>query len=330
MRSIKKWMVALIVSTLSIGIVGCSLQSTSQVSNTQDSNQIIIAMVGEVPIYKSALDQQMSYVDYMLQLYDENYKENDELMAYYTEQQEQILEYLIEVQVLVQKAESLGLDVSEEELEKAFEDLKLDYETEKDFNDAVKASKMTLQELKDMLREDLIVSAIVTKYTENIIVSDEEIETYYNENKEEYIQKAGAYISQIVVATEEEANKIRMEYENGTSFESLVEEYSTSDTKDYSGDLGYVYYEDTYYEESVIEAIKSLKDGEVSEPIKTKEGWQLLLAEGVVAEDIVPSLEDVYDSIYEILLEEKEYNQLYAYLDEWKTEFKIQKFEDRL
>lgn len=336
MKIIKRLAAILMIGVFSLSMVACAADTTdtekSATTEVENAEDVVIAKVGDGTIYKSAFDEQMTYIDYMLKLqYGEDYSTNEEAMAYYEDQKQQVLQYLVESEVLVQKAKSLdNIVVTDEEVEEELELTKAEFDSEEAFNEALEQSSLTLEELKADIKESLIISKMVTEYTSGVEVSDEEVETYYKDNIDKYITKAGATISHILVETEEEAEKIKKEYEAGATFEDLAAKYGTDGTKDTGGSLGYIAYDSTDYDADFLAGAKKLAEGEVSEPVKTQFGWHLIKVTGVQKEDITLPLEDVKDEVFATIEEEKQFEKFNEHLDAWKAEMKIETFEDRL
>ncbi len=82
-------------------------------------------------------------------------------------------------------------------------------------------------------------------------------------------------LSQILVNTQQEAEKVKKEIQEGKSFKNAVLEYSLCDSKENNGDLGNsargILLPDI---ENV--AFNKLKLNEISDPIQTENGWHIV------------------------------------------------------
>lgn len=328
MKLLKKGMVLLMVGLLGLGVVGCT-STAKEPQTTNKTEDVVIATVGDAKITKKALDQQLVYLDSLMQWqYGEDYESNEEAMTYYNEQKRLIVDYLVEVQLIISKAKEYDVNVTQEDVDEELELLKSEYDTEEAFEEALETSGMSLEELKQMLKEDLIVNQVVTACTKDITVSDEEVKTYYDGNIDSFKTEAGATMSHILVATEEEAKEIKAKYDKGTSFEDLAEEYGTDDTKSQGGLLEYIPYDSTNYDADFLAAAKELGEGEVSEPVKTQYGWHLIKVTDVNKEDQTKSYDEVKDQIKEQLLIQKQNETVDAKIKEWKESADIVINED--
>ena len=328
MKLLKKGIVLLMVGLLGFGVVGCSKVADNSQTNNK-TEDVVIATVGDGKVTKKALDQQLVYLDSLMQWqYGEDYESNEEAMNYYNEQKRLMVDYLVEIQLIISKAQEYDVNVTADDVDEELELLKSDYDTEAAFEEALTTSGMSLEELKQMLKEDLIVNQVVTASTKDITVSDEEIKTYYDGNIDSFKTEAGATMSHILVATEEEAKEIKAKYDKGTSFEDLAEEYGTDATKSQGGLLEYIPYNSTKYDADFLASAKQLDEGEVSEPVKTQKGWHLIKVTDVNKEERIKSYDEVKDEIKEQLLIQKQNEVVEKKVKEWKESTNIVINED--
>ncbi len=123
---------------------------------------------------------------------------------------------------------------------------------------------------------------------EDIPVGDEEIQTYYQEHRDEFKAEASANLSYVVFekkpsSTDEEETKQRLleiknEILEGEDFAEVASDYSEDNASAKNGgDLGW--FGKGMMVSSFEEAAFSLKPKEMSDPIKTQFGWHLIKVE---------------------------------------------------
>ncbi len=88
------------------------------------------------------------------------------------------------------------------------------------------------------------------------------------------MDKKEVKISHILVETQEKAIDIQQEIKEGKSFEELAEKHSLCPSKENKGDIGYNMRGRLLPEFE--KAAFKLNNKEVSEPVKTQEGWHLV------------------------------------------------------
>jgi len=172
-----------------------------------------------------------------------------------------ILSKLIDNEILMRRAEKLGLLATDEEVDRRLNEIKSPF-TQEEFDARLKEKKLTLDDFKHDLRESLTVDKVLNKeVTSKINISDKDITAYYNDHKAEFnLVEARYHLAQIFVTTapnpqvhnlkndkaQNEADarkKIQMllnRLDSGDDFATLAMNYSEdSETSGNGGDLGF-------------------------------------------------------------------------------------------
>ena len=97
-----------------------------------------------------------------------------------------ILNQLIETEILMRRAEKLGLLATDEEVDRELNKIKAPY-TQEQFDQRLKDKKITLEDFKRDLRRNLTRDKVLNKeITSKINITDQDITTYYNDHKSEF------------------------------------------------------------------------------------------------------------------------------------------------
>ena len=97
-----------------------------------------------------------------------------------------ILNELIETEILMRRAEKLGLLATDEEVDRKLTEIKSPF-TQEQFDQRLKDKKITLDDFKRDLRRSLTREKVLNKeITSKINVSDQDISNYYNDHKTEF------------------------------------------------------------------------------------------------------------------------------------------------
>jgi peptidyl-prolyl cis-trans isomerase C len=99
--------------------------------------------------------------------------------------------------------------------------------------------------------------------------TEENQRKYYEENKEKYAKKEMVRISVISVGSEDEAKEILKKAQDGEDFAGLVKKYSKGPFVNRGGDFGYRVRNSLKRE--IADAAFSMKNGEISGPVKTQQ-----------------------------------------------------------
>ena len=110
------------------------------------------------------------------------------------------LQSLIQTEVLYQRAERDKLLPSDDEVTQAINTRKQQARmTEEEWQKRLKESGEDDQSLRDKARRELAIQKLVEKTVGNISIRDNEVEDYYNKNKESFVSQRGVGLSAIIV-----------------------------------------------------------------------------------------------------------------------------------
>jgi peptidyl-prolyl cis-trans isomerase SurA len=171
-----------------------------------------------------------------------------------------ILNELIETEILMQRAEKLGLLATDEEVDRKLNEIKSPY-TAEEFNKRLQDKKISLEDFKHDLRRSLTRDKVLNKeITSRINITDQDVTDYYNQHKAEFnLIEAQYHLAKIMVSglanpqvhnlqnskaqnDAEARKKIQMianKLDSGDDFATLAMNYSEDpETSNNGGDLG--------------------------------------------------------------------------------------------
>ena len=240
------------------------------------------------------------------------------------------LNNLIEVKLQVQEAMRLGLAVGDSEIESAIAEIMNKFNlTDADFLESLKAERLTMIDYKAKLSEQIMIQKVVNMEVKlKIIVSDAEVQEYYEKNKTEvFPESKKVKIRQIFFAVPEleserasveaRAEHVYQRITEGDDFEMMAMEYSEGPNRSFGGDLGYISRGTALKE--IEDTAESLSLGEVSRPFWSAAGLHIIKVEDRVAGG---NLEKVKDGFKEILMQ-KAFEEKYH---EWMAELREKAF----
>ncbi|MGM9927449.1 MAG: peptidylprolyl isomerase [Bacillus sp. (in: firmicutes)] len=228
------------------------------------------------------------------------------------------LESLINEKVINLEAEKEGVTVSDDEIQEELDAFIESYGGEDTFNSALEYSGMTLDEFKEQIANYQKIEKLLAPQIE---ITEEEMEEYFEENKDSYDTAEQVEASHILLEDKETAQKVLDLLNDGGDWDELAAEYSTdtSNAED-GGDLGYFASGDMV--EEFEKAAWALDVDEISDIVETDYGFHIIKVTGKKeAEEAV--FEDYKEEIEEALFDE-EVNSLYStWLEELKKEYNI-------
>ncbi|WP_125154921.1 peptidylprolyl isomerase [Clostridium rectalis] len=171
------------------------------------------------------------------------------------------------------------------------------------------------------LKREILIQVTIGKLLSKINVTNEEIEEFYNNNKQLFKNEEMVTAKHILVNTVEEANNIVNEIKNGLDFEEAAKKYSTCPSKEAGGNLGEFgrgrmvpEFEKVAFE---------LEVGVVSEPVKTQFGYHIIKVENKNQES-VKTLEEVKDNIKYQLVQQRQKEKYIGFTNELKNKYSVE------
>jgi len=172
-----------------------------------------------------------------------------------------ILHQMIDDEIIMRRAEKLGLLATDEEVDRKYNEIKSPF-TQEEFDQRLKDKKITLVDFKRDIRRSITVDKVMNKeVSSKINVTDQDISDYYNAHKSEFnLIETQYHLAQIMVTpvpnaqvhnqndkaqNEAEARKkiqmIGNRLDSGDDFATLAMKYSEDpETSGNGGDLGTV------------------------------------------------------------------------------------------
>lgn len=229
----------------------------------------------------------------------------------------QILERQIESKLIEQEIASLGLTADDPKVKEQEEIVMTSFGNNEDYlNQTLALQGMDKQALTNFL-------VLYVKVTEGINVTDDEVTKFFEENKDSYGTPEQVKASHILVATEEEAQGIIKELDNGANFAELAKTKSTEDGADQSGgSLGYFSKGDMV--EAFEQAAFAQKVGTWSKtPVKTDFGYHVILVEDHKAA-VEAKFEEIKDTVKADALVKAQDNKYTEYMEALTDKSKIE------
>lgn len=203
-----------------------------------------------------------------------------------------------------------GDQVEQEKVDEEFSKTEEQFNSKEEFEQAIQQAGMSgTEEFKEALRGQMLVDAAKSELVD---VSDEEVEAQFAKENVE------VEASHILVESEEEAQDIIKQLNDGADFAELAKEKSTdTGSGEQGGELGF-FSTGTMVPEFEEYAFKEDVVGKVSEPIQSQFGFHVIKVTDRKEKDL--KLEDEKDRIREELATEKsasvDANKIYAELIE--------------
>jgi len=151
---------------------------------------------------------------------------------------------------------------------------------------------------------------IENRIDKQISVSPSEIETYYENNKLQYIKKERVKVARLMIKTKKAADDIKFRLDSGDSFETINQQFSSHLLSNEKPENWIVR---GTLPETIETEIFSLKTGQISDAVKTDEGYYLIARLIDKKRGGVSPLSEVKTSIEKQLIAEKKSSLIRKY-----------------
>jgi peptidyl-prolyl cis-trans isomerase SurA len=264
----------------------------------------------------------------------------------------QIMVDAIDEMVIVQRGKELGYTLSDTQFKGVVDNIRKEnkIETDEQFQAALKAENLSMADLRRNLERSMIYQRVQqNEVLAKIGVTDDEAKKYYEAHLKEFTTSPTVTLREILVAVpgdpkvmnvaadeaaKAKAAEIRTRVTaGGENFEKLAAEISDSPSKANAGLIGPLSVNDL--SPDLRKLAESMKAGDVSEPVRTTRGYQLLKLEAITATNTM-TLEQAREQISEHVFTEKRKAEFQKYLQklraqaiiEWKNEDVKKAFEE--
>ncbi|OQX57092.1 MAG: hypothetical protein B5M52_08065 [Helicobacteraceae bacterium 4484_230] len=183
--------------------------------------------------------------------------------------------------------------------------------------------------IEDMVRSILSQQLMNKELADKINITETDLQTYYQANKDKYIEPAKASISHILVENQQQANDIMERIKNGEDFGELAKEFSVDqNTKDNAGIIDTDVRKGSYIpvigESSELnERIFVTDAGKIlEEPFKTEKGWEIVKVREKYPER-QKSFDEVRQQVITALLSQKRQDVQRDLIDQMMNKYNV-------
>jgi parvulin-like peptidyl-prolyl isomerase len=197
--------------------------------------------------------------------------------------------------LLIQRGRESGYALGDQQFAQILESIKTSNNLQDDakFQEALKQEGLTMADLRRNLERNMLVQQVQrVEILEKISITDEEARAYYDEHRQEFTSPAEVTLREILLevrttdrgvnvaeddTVREQAQELRKRLLSGEPFPRLAGEYSVAASKANGGLIGPL--NSSELAPSLRDLLAKMQVGDVTEPIRTQRGYQLLKLE---------------------------------------------------
>jgi peptidyl-prolyl cis-trans isomerase SurA len=249
--------------------------------------------------------------------------------------------------LLVQRGRERGYNFTNEMFQKWLADLRKEQNLEDDakFQGALRQEGMTVDDLRRQVERGFLIQQVQRdEVGSKLSITEEEARMYYQQHRNEFVEPATVTLREILIAVptttqageagvsvgamdaaEKEAIAVRDRVTAGEDFGKVASDVSDSSSKANGGLIGPFNLNDV--SESLRKTLETMKPGDVTEPLRVANGFQILKLE-MLKESAVQSFDSVRDVVADRVFESRQQAEMRKFLArirsqaliEWKNQ----------
>ena len=331
----KKIIALTLSSLLCISAVGCSSKKNNNdiVATVNGNNITVKQFESTLALYKESLEAM-----YGSTIWD---TEVEAGVKYKDKFKDIMLDQMIDIEAVCEQARKDKLAPSEEEVDKAFEELKKNIDADEEYKKKLEGLGIDDTYLRSQQEQDLTIQKYKENFDKNLKISDEEMKKYYEEHKADYykdevkashilistVDDNGKELSEVCLCrriinreakkeAKKKAEEVLKKAKSGEEFSELAKEYSDDSSASKGGDLGY--FTKGQMVQPFEEAAFSLKSGEISGLVESEYGYHIIKVYDKIDKQL--TFDEVKDEIKKTLTEDKYMESIEAITKKAKVE----------
>ncbi|HUZ95143.1 MAG TPA: peptidylprolyl isomerase [Edaphobacter sp.] len=248
------------------------------------------------------------------------------------QRQKDLLRDMIDKQLLLSKAKELGLNADAEVIRRLDEIRKQNHlDSMEALEKAAAAQGVSFEDFKANIRDSILTQQVVRdEVGRRLQMTQVQEQTYYDAHKQDFSQPEQVRLSEILIPTPADANdaalatakakadEVEAKLKAGAKFDELAKTESGGSTAAQGGDLG-EYKRGGLKSQLLEDQTFSLKAGQVTAPIRTRQGYLILK---VIEHQYAgtPALKDIEPQVQEAMYMEQLQPALRTYLTKLREE----------
>jgi peptidyl-prolyl cis-trans isomerase SurA len=323
------------------GLVTLAMAGVAQVgARAEIVEQVLVKVNGEIFTKTDLEERQVAALRQRNRNLTQADLQNDaQLKEMLSEVTPQLVVDAIDELLLMQRGKELGYKLSDEQFAQIVSNIRKEnkLENEEQFQAALRQEGLTIVELRRNIERQMIISRVQQQdVMEKISVTEAEANAFYEANRNEFTTPAAVTLRELLVAVPDKApdgqagvnvgldeeakakaEAIRARILKGEEFGTIAASESDAASKANGGLIGPVNRDEL--SEALQQLVAKLKVGEVSEPLRSPRGYQLIKLESRSETTVLP-LEQVRNQVADRVFREKSKPELTRYLKQLRDQ----------
>jgi peptidyl-prolyl cis-trans isomerase SurA len=247
----------------------------------------------------------------------------------------QVLVDAVDDMLVVQRGKELGYKLSDDQFKSFVDNIRKEnkLEAEETFQAALKQEGITMADLRRNLERQMIWQRVQqNEVMGKIAMSEDEARAYYDSHLKEFSTPATVTLREILAAVPADAKGVNVAADDaakaradgiraravaGDSFEKLASDMSDAPSRANAGLIGPIGVGDLSADVRTL--IEAMKPGDITQPLRTARGYQILQLESMTGNQVQP-FEQARDQISNRVLTDKRRVEFDKYLVKLRTQ----------
>ena len=275
-------------------------------ASTEVIEQILVKVNGDI-ITKTELEQRQIAALRESKIDPNVLKNDEELKQAIAKVTPQILVQTIDEMLQVQLGREKGLRLSDEMFNRWLTNLRKENNLvdEQKFQAALKQEGMTIADLRRNVERNFLLTEVQrSEIGSKLQITEEEARQYYQSHQQEFVTPASVTLREIFIeageggadAAQEKTSATRARITSGEDFGKVASEVSSAASKANGGLIGPLQLADL--SQSLQDTLTKMKPGDITQPIRTAKGFQILKLETMSQSTVQP-----FDSVRDVVAE---------------------------
>jgi parvulin-like peptidyl-prolyl isomerase len=335
------------IKTVSLTLASLLLVAPAfgQSQSPQIIEQVLVKVNGDI-LTKTDLEERQISALRQRNLNPEILKNDEQLKKALADITPQILVSAIDEILLTQLQKEKGMKLSDEQFNRWLTSMRKDQglEDEKKFQAALQQEGMTIADVRRNVERQFLLGEVQREFGGKIQITEEDAKLYYQANQNEFSEPATVTLREILVEVptvnqqgkpmisvgrDDEAAKkaadVRARVTAGEDFAKLAADVSAGASKANGGLIGPI--ATSELSQDLQKILEPMKPGEITEPIRTTRGYQILKLETSKPAGIRP-FDSVRDLVADRVYQQRASSEMRKFLDRvrrqaiivWKNE----------
>lgn len=299
----------------------------------QMTNDTIIAIINNEVITSKDLQEYLKAIYLQISSEGRSDSEIKDTLSFY---EENGLEKLIENKLILGEANNKEIIVREKAIDEKLAEIKKQYSSEQEFLKEIVKEGFTVTDLKKKITDQIKIKFLIeAEVKSKVFVNPQDVTDYYNTHRDEFNKPDGLHLESIFIPYQSQtmsevkkssaaelektavkkANEALALMKKGEEFSSAAKKFSQLPN------LGIVHRGQML--PAIEEAVFHLKEGEISEPLKTDAGIYIFKVKKQLPPEVI-SFEEVKAQVYNMLTHQKFQKRFADWLEELKKKAYIE------